>query len=69
MTPGDVAAIADALYSLIVDEDLRMTLARAARARAEDFDITVWYQTLWQLWAQSVGRADDSTELLDQRTG
>lgn len=53
--PGDVPALAAALTSLVEDDARRERLRTAARRRAEDFDVSRWYEALTELWF-SLGR-------------
>jgi glycosyltransferase involved in cell wall biosynthesis len=48
--PGHPGEITDALTALATDERMRVRLAAAARSRAGDFALDVWYQRLARLW-------------------
>ena len=48
--PGDPKQLAAALQSLVVDDELRDRLAKAAFARAAEFDIAQWREALRNLW-------------------
>jgi glycosyltransferase involved in cell wall biosynthesis len=48
--PGSPAQIADALTALVTDDNLRVRLGAAARARATDFGLQQWYRRLAGLW-------------------
>lgn len=50
--PGDEAGLARALARFIEDEGLRIGCGRAARARAEQFDVAVYTERLLQLYRQ-----------------
>lgn len=50
--PGNEAAITQALGRFIEDESLRLAYGRAARARAEQFDVAGYTQQLLQLYRQ-----------------
>jgi glycosyltransferase involved in cell wall biosynthesis len=58
--PRDSAALASAMTSLLVDNDLRNRLAGEARARV----FPTWDQYSDSLWADLVGTATKSSELL-----
>jgi len=50
--PGDGAALTGSLARFIEDEDLRLRCGRAARARAEQFDVVGYTEQLLQLYRQ-----------------
>ncbi len=50
VNPGRPSEIAEALSALVTDEQLRARLGSAARDRASDFGLDLWYQRLTQLW-------------------
>jgi glycosyltransferase involved in cell wall biosynthesis len=52
VTPGDHDQLVNALRRLIEDEPLRLAFGRAARARAEQFDVKGYTQQLLQLYRQ-----------------
>jgi glycosyltransferase involved in cell wall biosynthesis len=52
--PGDHLGLSRAIAILVEDEDLRARLAAAAADRARDFDITLWYQALSEIWIELV---------------
>ncbi|ORX00728.1 hypothetical protein AWC29_01920 [Mycobacterium triplex] len=54
--PGDVAQLARALQSLVVDTELRDRLAAAAYARAREFDIARWREGLHEVWLAAASR-------------
>jgi glycosyltransferase involved in cell wall biosynthesis len=57
LQPGDQAALTGALARFIEDEDLRLRCGRAARARAEHFDVAGYTQQLLQLYRQLLAEA------------
>ncbi len=50
--PGDQDALTSALARLIEEESTRLSYGRAARARAEQFDVSCYAQQLLQLYRQ-----------------
>jgi glycosyltransferase involved in cell wall biosynthesis len=50
VAPGRPDRIAEALTTLVTDEDLRARLSAAARRRVHDFGLESWYQQLTALW-------------------
>jgi glycosyltransferase involved in cell wall biosynthesis len=57
--PGDVAALTRSLARFIEDEDLRLVCGRAARTRAEQFDVISYTEQLLRLYREIL--ADDVT--------
>lgn len=47
---GDVGGLAEALTSLVDDEQLRRRIADGARRTVSDFDVTSWYTELHGIW-------------------
>jgi len=52
VVPGDESALTGALRRLIEDESLRLEMGRAARLRAEGFDVTGYTQRLLHIYRQ-----------------
>ena len=48
--PESPAQLAQALTTMVTDEDLRARLGTAARERASDFGLERWYERLARLW-------------------
>ncbi|WP_235852791.1 glycosyltransferase family 4 protein [Mycobacterium interjectum] len=53
--PGSPDQIAGALTALVTDDRLRERLGTAARARAGDFGLQRWYDSLARLWTGLAG--------------
>ncbi|OBG32743.1 glycosyltransferase family 4 protein [Mycobacterium sp. E3198] len=60
--PGSPDQIADALSALVTDDPLRARLGAAARARAGDFALRRWYDSLARLWTGLAGAAAPGRE-------
>lgn len=56
VAPGDSRNLSDAIAVLVGDEVLRARMATAARRRAEDFDISTWYDALATVWTDLMRR-------------
>jgi glycosyltransferase involved in cell wall biosynthesis len=55
VAPGDAAALADAVTTLLTDDELRHRFGKAARRLAEDrFDLRQWARRLARLYEQAV---------------
>ncbi|MFC5679537.1 glycosyltransferase family 4 protein [Aeromicrobium endophyticum] len=50
VAPGDVAALSDAMRRMVVDVELRRSIATAAQVRSRAFDVSHWYDDLTELW-------------------
>ncbi|OBI23374.1 glycosyl transferase [Mycobacterium sp. E2327] len=62
--PGSPAEIADALSALVTDDGLRARLGAAARARAVDFGLPRWHESLARLWTRLAADARGGTRSL-----